>query len=43
MRALQTRTCKSEKNRSCGMDALSPKEFAIVNELASLLRKNGKT
>lgn len=23
------------------MDALSPKEFAIVNELASLLRKNG--
>lgn len=24
------------------MDALSPKEFAIVNELASLLRKNGR-
>lgn len=41
MKALQTRTC--EKETSCGMDALSPKEFAIVNELASLLRKNGRT
>lgn len=41
MKALQTRTC--EKETSCAMDALSPKEFAIVNELASLLRKNGRT
>lgn len=41
MKALQTRTC--EKETSFGMDALSPGEFAIVNELASLLRKNGRT